>query len=69
MTIKIDKETINKNTGIIFYDNENYIYYMQRLIYDLYTHNKNYTKKQYYKILDLYEILNNLEVLENETSK
>lgn len=34
---------------------------MDNIIYFLYTHNKNYTKKQYENILDLIDIIDELK--------
>lgn len=34
---------------------------IDNIIYFLYTHNKNYTKKQYEKILDLIDIIEELK--------
>ena len=34
---------------------------MDNIIYFLYTHNKNYTKKQYENILDLIDIMDELK--------
>ena len=61
--IEIDKNIIFKNCGIDIEKESDYISYMQSLIDMLESHNKNYTKEQYYAILDIKEILNAMEVL------
>lgn len=62
MNIKINKQEILKNIGIECTNLQDYIFYMQSLIENLESHNKNYTKKQYFEILELKEILNNIEI-------
>lgn len=64
MKIRFNKENISKSIGIECSNDINYIVYMQRLIDDLYRHNKNYNNKQYYAINDLKEISDNIEILE-----
>lgn len=66
MKIKFNKENISKSIGIECGNDINYLVYMQRLIDDLYTHNKNYNNKQYFMINDLKEILNNIEILKED---
>ena len=55
-----NKQKIEISTGIWFKDEFDYINYMHNLIEYLADHNKNYTKKQYFKILELKEIINNI---------
>lgn len=62
MNIKINKQEILKSIGIECTNLQDYIFYMQSLIENLESHNKNYTKKQYFEILELKEILNNIEI-------
>ena len=62
MEIKINKEKIIKNIGIECTNDFDYIRYMKVLINDLESHNKNYTKKQYFYITQIKEILENMEV-------
>lgn len=66
MKISFNKKEILKSIGIECSCDINYIAYMQRLIDDLYRHNKNYNNKQYDMIYNLKEILDNIEVKENE---
>ena len=62
--LKINKNNILNNIGVEFKNKNDYIQYMQNLLEFLETHNKNYTQKQYYKILELKEIINNIEIEE-----
>lgn len=64
----VNKKEIVKNTGVSFDNLNDYIYYIQRLIEDLESNNKNYTKKQYFKILDIKEILENITTEESEAT-
>lgn len=61
MEIKTNKEKILENIGIEFTNDFDYIKYMKVLIDDLESHNKNYTKKQYFYITQIKEILENME--------
>lgn len=63
MKIKFNKENILKSIGIEFSCDANYLLYMQKLVDELYLHNKNYNNAQYYAINDLKEILDNIEIL------
>lgn len=45
-------------------DDHDFLYKMKELIDFLESHNKNYTKEQYYKILDLQELIKTLEIKE-----
>lgn len=66
MEIRFNKEKIIKLIGIDMNNNIDYLSYARQLVYDLYSHNKNYTKRQYYEIEELKEILDNVEVKESE---
>lgn len=66
MEIRFNKEKILKSIGIECTNNIDYLNYTRQLVYDLYSHNKNYTNKQYYEIEELKEILDNIEVKESE---
>lgn len=58
MNYKIDFEQILDTIGLNFENNETILldYVIKQLEY-LESHNKNYTRQQYYKILDLLEIV------------
>lgn len=43
-------------------DEKDYLNYMYSLLYNLSTHNKNYTKEQEYEIYTLKSIIENMEV-------
>ena len=58
MNIKINKEKIKAETGIDEMDEKDYLNYM----YNLSTHNKNYTKEQEYEINTIKSIIENMEV-------
>lgn len=62
MEIKINKVKILKNIGIECVNEADYLEYVKQMIYDLSTHNKNYTKDQEWRILQIKEILDNMEV-------
>ena len=62
--LKINKSNIKNNIGIEFKNNNDYINYMQNLLEFLEAHNKNYTQKQYFKILELKEIIQNIKIEE-----
>ena len=59
--MKINKKEILKNIGIEFTNNDDYLLYMINLIDYLESHNKNYTKEQYFKISELKEMINNIK--------
>lgn len=63
MEIRFNKENILKSIGIECSCDMYYLMYMQKLVDELYRHNKNYNNKQYYAINDLKEILDNIEIL------
>lgn len=62
MNYKINFEKIKNNTGREFENMENIYYYISCVLDVLRANNKNYTKQQYYKILDLWEIFNAIEI-------
>lgn len=62
MNIKINKEKIKAETGIDEMDEKDYLNYMYNLLYNLSTHNKNYTKEQEYEINTIKSIIENMEV-------
>lgn len=62
MEIRINKEKIKNETGINEMDEKDYLNYMYNLLYNLTTHNKNYTKEQEYEIYTLKSIIENMEV-------
>lgn len=66
MEIRFNKEEIIKSIGIDMSNNADYLNYARQLVYDLYSHNKNYTKRQYYEIEELKEILDNMEIKGSE---
>lgn len=66
MKIDFNKQKILNNIGIEFTDSKDYILYIQNLLEYLESNNKNYTKRQYFKILELKEIFDNLEVVNND---
>ena len=58
--MKIDFEKIKKRTQLDFKANNKYkeqdlLSYIKSVLYYLWTHNKNYTNEQYYKIDELKE--------------
>ena len=62
MKIDINKKEIEKNIGIFLTENQDYFTYIKVLIDKLESHNKNYTKEQYFEILQIKEILENIEI-------
>lgn len=56
--MKIDYEKIARLTGCMFESETDFLYYAQRHITYLATHNKNLTHTQYNKICDLENFLN-----------
>lgn len=55
--MKIDINEINRRTRLGLLNKNEILHYVSGVIDYLYTHNKNYTKKQYYKIEDLKNII------------
>lgn len=62
MEIRINKEKIKQETGLNEMSETDYLNYMYSLLYNLTTHNKNYTKEQEYEIYTLKSIIENMEV-------
>lgn len=62
MEIRINKEKIKQKTGLNEMSEKDYLNYMYNLLYNLTTHNKNYTKEQEYEIYTLKSIIENMEV-------
>lgn len=62
LKLKINASKIAYNTGLSFDDAEEYWAYILRQLEFLATHNKNYTKKQFFRISDIKEILENMEI-------
>ena len=60
--IEIDLEEIKEKTGRAFDDKEDLYYYIERVLTYLYTHNKNYTNKQYCMIEELKDIFSAAEI-------
>ena len=58
--MKIDFNKINKNTRLGLLNKNEILHYISGVIDYLYTHNKNYTKTQYYKIQDLKNIIDGI---------
>lgn len=58
--MKIDFNKINKNTRLGLLNENEILHYISGVIDYLYTHNKNYTKTQYYKIQDLKNIIDGI---------
>jgi len=63
--IKFDYEKIKQSTGLDFTQQQDketdLIYYIQSVLYNLKTHNKNYTKEQYNRIDTLFEIFESVK--------
>lgn len=66
--IKINTEKILEDLGIEISE-RNCIAYINRLVYYLNTHNKNYTKQQERNIIDLSGIIANIEIIESESEE
>lgn len=58
--MKFNKEIL-KAQGIADFTNAELVKILKGKVYYLRTHNKNYTKQQYYEIQDIEEILSALE--------
>lgn len=63
MKVEVNKKDILKSIGVEFRNEYDYLLYLLQLIDYLYFNNKNYTKKQYYRIEEIREILQNIEVV------
>lgn len=61
MKIQIDDETIKKEFA--FFDAEDLLYTLKSDVDFLESHNKNYTKKQYYAICKLQHFINNCKLI------
>lgn len=62
--MKMNFEKLKNNTGLDFkgeHKKENLIFYMQSILYNLKTHNKNYTKEQEDRINLIYDIFECIE--------
>lgn len=55
--MKFDFDKIEQLTGLHFDNTEQLYFYVLQQIEFLKVNNKNYTKKQYYKINDLFDII------------
>lgn len=64
MKITFDRLKILNNINILFSNDNNCLAYLERLIDELESHNKNYTKEQYFKILQAQEIIKNIKIEE-----
>ena len=58
--MKFNKETL-KAQGITGFSNAELVKILKDKVHYLTTHNKNYTKQQYYELQDVEEILSALE--------
>lgn len=63
MEITFNKKAILKNIGIECVDDKDCIRFIKSLVDDLERNNKNYTKKQYFEIIEIKEILENIKDL------
>lgn len=61
--MKINNEKLKELTGLDYEEmkKDNLIFYIKSILYNLKTHNKNYTKKQYERIILLYDIFDCIE--------
>ena len=57
-----DYEKISLETGINLDNPQSILYLLQSHVEYLLTHNKNYTREQWRRILDIAAIVNNMEV-------
>ena len=58
--MKVNINKINESTRLGLMNKAEVLHYARAVIEYLYTHNKNYTKEQYYKIEDLKNIIDNI---------
>ena len=58
--MKTNYNQINAETGAGVFNKSELLHYATGLINELYTHNKNYTKKQYEQISNLKSIIDNI---------
>ena len=59
--MKIDFNKINESTRLGLMTKAEILRYVRGVVEYLYTHNKNYTKEQYYRIEDLKNIIDNID--------
>lgn len=59
--MEFDLVKIEELTGLYFENVEQLYFYVLQQIEFLEAHNKNYTKKQYYKINDLFDIIRSVK--------
>ena len=59
--MKIDFDKIEQLTGLHFDNTEQLYFYVLQHLEFLKVHNKNYTKKQHYKINDLFDIIRSVK--------
>lgn len=64
--MKIDFEKLKETTGLDFkkdnkYKKQDLLFYIKSVLWNLKTHNKNYTKEQYFRISELNDIFNCIE--------
>lgn len=60
--MKINNENLLQSTGLNFETIEDAFFYLQNHLEWLESHNKNYNRAQYHKILDCLEIVKNIEI-------
>ena len=65
MKYKINFDKIRENTGRDFENIENLYFRCSLLLDRLRVNNKNYTKKQYFDVVELWEIFNAIEIQED----
>lgn len=58
--MKVNINKINESTRLGLMNKAEVLHYVRAVIEYLYTHNKNYTKEQYYRIEDLKNIIDNI---------
>ncbi len=58
--MKINYDKINSETGRGIFNKNELLHYVSRVIDDLESHNKNYTKKQYEQITELKIIVDSI---------
>ncbi len=58
--MKVNFNKINESTWLGLMTKAEVLHYVRGVIEYLYTHNKNYTKEQYYRIEDLKNIIDNI---------
>lgn len=58
--MKVNFNKINESTRLGLMTKAEVLHYVRSVIEYLYTHNKNYTKEQYFRIEDLKNIMDNI---------